>query len=775
MLIRNRLFKKSIFISWLLSYISILLIPILISIVIYAVTGKVVEDEINRSNLTLVNQIRQSMDNQLRDIERLSLEIAWNKNVEGLLGFKGDFKDHRYITNLAVRDFKVYSVATGLINNFYLYLKNGRFVITPTTACDEELFLSILEENDGINAQQWQDITGMKGKQSYLSVTRKMKDGKTMKTIVFVRPLPLGRITEPSGTIVVLLNEDRFQAVIKNVKVVKNGAVMIIDKNDSILAVTEGSEIPGFLKYEDTDSSAGPGHFRFNGEDIVVSRVNSQVADWQYVSIVNEKTYMEKVSFVRKLTWYSVLLCLVVGGLVAYLFLKKNYNPVNQLVQTLERKLGVVVDRTYNEYLFIQKTINNTLDEKEKMKENLKQQNAVLRDNFLARLLKGRFSSRVPVEEALLSYDIRFVSDYFAVLAFYVEDYSILFSAENGRRSAMDPDEQLELVQFIIGNMVEELVGKRNKGFMLEIDELLVCLVNFGEDQVVDGKSEMLKICSDVQQIMKNQFNTAITIAISGIHKTVAEIRTAYQQALETMECRIVNESRKILHYEDTLNSMKYFNYSLKMEQLLMNFIKAGDFEKAGGIFEEILKNNISDGMLSTQFARYLMFDLINTLLKAMDDLSIDYKEYFHGLDPVGNILKCNTLTEMKVRMLDILRELCSYFEKRKKSHNSKLKEELAGFINSNFQDMNMSISTIAYKFKLNPDYLSRFFREQSGESLQDYINKLRLNHAKQLLKAGKRSIQEISNEVGYGNASSFIRVFKKYEGITPGQYKELS
>ena len=80
----------------------------------------------------------------------------------------------------------------------------------------------------------------------------------------------------------------------------------------------------------------------------------------------------------------------------------------------------------------------------------------------------------------------------------------------------------------------------------------------------------------------------------------------------------------------------------------------------------------------------------------------------------------------------------------------------------------------IAEKFQMHPVYQSSFCKEQTGDSLSNYVNKARLNKAKQLLREQKMNINDAAVKAGYYNSNALIRAFKKYEGITPSQYKEL-
>ncbi|MNI14765.1 HTH-type transcriptional regulator YesS [compost metagenome] len=79
----------------------------------------------------------------------------------------------------------------------------------------------------------------------------------------------------------------------------------------------------------------------------------------------------------------------------------------------------------------------------------------------------------------------------------------------------------------------------------------------------------------------------------------------------------------------------------------------------------------------------------------------------------------------------------------------------------------------LSERFKLTPNYLSRLFKEEFGEKFIDYLAGLRIEQAKYLLVTTSEAIQEIAGRVGYTHTFSFIRVFKKLVGRTPGDYRK--
>lgn len=84
-----------------------------------------------------------------------------------------------------------------------------------------------------------------------------------------------------------------------------------------------------------------------------------------------------------------------------------------------------------------------------------------------------------------------------------------------------------------------------------------------------------------------------------------------------------------------------------------------------------------------------------------------------------------------------------------------------------------VSRSRISEVFYLSPNYLSRLFRKETGISLSEYIQTERMNRAKHLLLQSKLSISQIAAETGYPSFAHFSKQFKKFVGMTPGEYRK--
>lgn len=760
--------KHSIFSSWLVSYMLILLIPVIFSGVVYFVALQTVEKEINKANMEMLNQVQINTDNILYDAQRLSSDIAFNANVQRLMTFNEYPKiDGHYTVTELFKEFKRYDATNGYIDNFYVFFKNADFVVSPLTSAKSRAMYDILGYGGGITFDQWYRLLTEKHVRDYVPLHLKSRDNEQAKAITYINSLPISDPDHPLATVVVVFNESRFREMFQSIQGVDQGDFFILDENNTLLLSGRPSAVPEFIKEEGFTGKSGIFERQFNDEAVTVSFVGSKVSGLKYVAVVPKKVFMGKSVFLRNIIILEILLCLLIGGVVSIILTRIHYNPVSELVKLLSfNKTQKSSSDDFNEYHFIQEAIRSTLGEKEIINKRFEQQTSIFRSNFLHKLLKGKLGNTLSIQDSLHSLNIHFKSEAFAVMLIHVEDCGKLSKA----RGYGCKEEDLKTVQFIISNVMEELMGERHSVFTTELDDMLAYLINFDGNDCMDKKQELFEIAGKAQNFICEHFSIQFTISISNLQETVDRIPQAYEEALEAMEYKMLMGSGKIISHSDIRSFEQRYFYPLEIEQQLINYIKSGDFIKVEGILDRIFKHNFLDAFTSIQMAKCLTFDLVCTIIKAMDECGDLFLEQEN---PIEILLECKTVMEMKEVMLHILSKVCENVKMKKSNKTQQLGHLAAEFIKSNYHSLDLNISMVAEQFDMTPTYISKVFKEQTGEGMHDYINKIRLQRAKELLKYGKASISETAVKVGYSNSNALIRAFKKYEGTTPGQYRE--
>ena len=102
--------------------------------------------------------------------------------------------------------------------------------------------------------------------------------------------------------------------------------------------------------------------------------------------------------------------------------------------------------------------------------------------------------------------------------------------------------------------------------------------------------------------------------------------------------------------------------------------------------------------------------------------------------------------------------------------------EEAVDYIRSNYGDSNLGVNLLAERLGISTAYFGKLFNEFTGTKTLDYILKVRMEKAQELLLGEPdKSIAQVAEEVGYNNSTYFTTAFKKFYGVTPSRFREYS
>jgi two-component system, response regulator YesN len=776
--------RKSIIFTWLVSYSAVLFIPMIMSMIIYSQSSEALKSEIHRANDSLLKQVRYSIDTQIDLMKRLNMEITWNTKLQSLMYSTKQTSDAQFLAYQLVKEFQMYQTSYANIDEFYVTWDQESAVLRPGNIRDKQTAFDTIHNTGTLRYEQWLNTIDHSASNEFVLLPH-VDSASPQTAIAYITHLPKDLKGKQAGTVVVMADMGRFQKAMESISWFNGGQILILNQDNQVLMsnlpVTDNEN----LILEQMSDGDHVMHTPSGNGNMELFYIQSAVSDLKYVLVIPSNIYWQKAEYVRKFTYISILISLMGATVLTWFFMRRNYSPIQQLVQSLSDKSSMEERTDWNELHFIQTEISNTRSEKEKIALQLKSHHNVLRSNMLNRLLKGKMDTLIPYEEAFKSFHIELSSNKFTVILFAVENDESLHANLPG----MDMNERRKLIQFIITNVVEELVGHRHHaGYVAEMDDMMACLVNFNEDEVSDLKEDLNWIAAEAQRFLM-RFNMDLTVSIGGIHSSLSGAAEAYQEAIDAMEYKMVVGKTEIITYDDirmdTVDKLQFgYYYPLQVEQQIINLIKVGDYNQASAFMNDITERNFNKPVVSLTLARCLIFNLVGTMVKAINELGVGDSSIL-GDNPLWmeKIIACDTFLEMQHELQTLLKEVCAFAAAKVDSNLSKERTEtlrdliskVMKHIEEHYHDSNLNVNTIGERFELKGSYLSKLFKEQTGEGLLDYITKYRLRQAKKMMSNKQDSISEIAKNVGYNEVATFIRVFKKYEGITPGKFKEMN
>ncbi|MFW6287215.1 MAG: response regulator transcription factor [bacterium] len=264
-------------------------------------------------------------------------------------------------------------------------------------------------------------------------------------------------------------------------------------------------------------------------------------------------------------------------------------------------------------------------------------------------------------------------------------------------------------------------------------------------------------------------------------------------EAVKEVSKKIMHENikrREIEHLRSEIND--YFigndsklsftwlrdNQFFKEQSLIIDNQKLSQLLKTGTEKElvleiEIILEKLAEFKNSKDRLYLLLNNVILTSFKIMKDLNYEFSDLM-------SIIGKENLEKINIKDSELIKQWLTGFllgvnnlvRFNQDNRNKNLIDEMQDYIQVNYAE-GITLNEIAQIFNVSSGYLSKLFFEQVGEKFTDYLNSIRLNKAKELLKTSDKKIYQIADEVGFNDSYYFSSWFKKLAGLSPSNYRE--
>lgn len=735
---------------------------LILGAVLHEVAGGLVERELHARHVKQIAQRAHNLDETLSNIELTLTHWAFDPKFDYSLSghsFVTGFERARDITKTLI----VMAGSSPLAKKVELYLpEDGPLLFSP-----EYWRVDRREEKDAYDYIMKAGTLTYWGEYAYDTSRPYNKD------LTLVHHIP-GGSPDPFGALIVRLDNQKLSGLLQTMAPYGDGESFLMSKSGDIMATAYGHDpaSPFIRTLRDRIRTEGAldGDFfltldktKYTVSYGTLSRINDE---WIYVSASPISSITAPVVTVSR--WILALsgAVLLVAGLLAWLASRRLYSPIERLVRVL---LGGKAVASEDEFKLIERRWLDLNRESRELQTKLDRQLPNVKEGFLHQLLQGYLSSYSEADllDRMRHYRWEVDDRQFVVLFMRLTGFSGL----EGRFSSGDEG----LVTFAGVNMIEELAHQRfEQADVMNFHDLTagILLILPNDRPVLEM---VVPFCDEATQAVNQLLRMRLTIAIGRPTRLVSDLPMRFEEARQAVSFRVFESRNQVLDLESArlTEEASEPRYPFTLEREIIQAMRTGRTDEADRLLALFL-DTLSEGGAKEIDVQQGMLHLLGSLQHAIMLSGINPSKLFKGV----NLYERLSSIREPGRMLSLFRErvLKPYqaeLESRSDGHVKKMIEQAMIYLQENYNH-DISLDNCAEHIGTNPFFLSKAFKQVTGKNFIDYLTELRMERAKELLRESDLKINDVAVRVGYQH-SYFNRIFKKQEGVTPTQYRELN
>jgi two-component system response regulator YesN len=290
----------------------------------------------------------------------------------------------------------------------------------------------------------------------------------------------------------------------------------------------------------------------------------------------------------------------------------------------------------------------------------------------------------------------------------------------------------------------------------------------------MEGEEDgLLVLAAAVRDNLSRWLKLSVTIGVGEYVNKLSELPLSYKQAREAASQKWYLGKNQILTV-DSLQSVESKHYRLaETAEQVLAAIKSGDNTGLGRELDEIFDSMSRSRKEGFRYGRNISQQLIllsTRVLLELNALNGDWEA--KETEAWEMVLRQETIQDLKKHVSSYLDEVCSCVREKRSGRTGSVIDRIHRLIQERYAE-NLTIVEIAEGVFLSPTYVSLLFKQETGETLFEYLTKVRIEKAKELLRDPRNKFYEICHAVGYVDPSHFSKLFKKMTGFTPSAYRD--
>lgn len=287
--------------------------------------------------------------------------------------------------------------------------------------------------------------------------------------------------------------------------------------------------------------------------------------------------------------------------------------------------------------------------------------------------------------------------------------------------------------------------------------------------------------CARFQESIKNFFGFTISIGVSTEGEDIFQLARKLKECQHALEHKLYIGNNSLISYKDLALSFKYEDYSTleNYKEVLLDGIKLGNIETVKESLCNIFKYIKALGHEINKDIKDFYWNTISSVnnirISVLSRENPDNMEDYGTIDSLYKLInECGNIEDLN----DILKDVCMKVAERVNSFNHKsinLKvQTIMDYVDQHYCEP-ITLNDIGESIYASTYYASRIFKQETGKNFVDYLNEVRIEKAKEFLRDVQYKVYEVADLVGIPDAHYFSKLFRKYVGTTPREFRDMN
>ncbi len=732
--------KQSLMLRMVTSYSIFLLVILILFLYLYQSTFKNVETQYNfQEQSTLISNV-ELFEKDLKIMNVYCRQLLQNNNFRKLLSYhdpqSADFLDmgNALATTLST---DVYPEALLPIEEVYCYLPNTEYILSPTYFISEDRYYKWMKRYADSEHDNW--LKALTDSSNYYHFIPMDDIAPNFSKNYYMYMINMNDLyyMEADAVVCFVLEKEELSSLFSSgssKESLYNFLIASNEQNEPFLELCGGYDV-SFSDVNTLSYTNGFAHYNLNGQAATVGSYTSELTGYTYY--YSFPTFNSSAGVFGKQMLYisCFIIAFLLGIALIVRFSKRNVAPIIELGQEL----------------------NEAVEAQNHLQEVVDSQRPIICNTYVRQLLTGLVAS---TEEA------SYIKEYLNLIGeslCYNGLYIVAYNNAGDSGESTQPIRSAEDFNQIIMEALQNYFGMPLYCFSPSDRTYALLLACSKEDEA----NLIIKANETIVQLHNYLLDTYGIWLFAGIGKntdSLTNVWESYQQAIESIN--YTSKNYFFFPYEFIKKDSNAFYYPPELSTKLIHFITTGNTSQVLELFNLIHQENIEERSLPINLLKFLLSDIRNTLLKARFALPSGVSaEITSQLDEQFNQHVTFKLCE------DIALTLCKLFTVE--SDDTSLVTAIEKYIEKNYMDPSMGLNKISDEFQISESYFSHMFKEKTGVNFSTYLENIRMSEAARMIKETDISLNELYISVGYNNANTFRRAFKKIYGVTPSNMRE--